>query len=342
MRTTLSQVAIAAMFATLGFSQTPDRTFYLTNMTSPAELNALTTAIRTIVHIQDISTDEPRHALVAHGTVDQMVATEWMVHQLDQPAGAAKPGASTDYRMAGENGETVRIFRLDPTMSNANLTAIVTAVRTVADVQQLFPFPGQGAFVARASLDKIEATDWMVRQLAPADGKALTADSPTYPTRIGLRPEMEDEAIRVFRMDPSATNAALTGMVTTLRTVGDIQRLFPFEAGKAVVVRTTANRMAVAEWLLHELNQPSHAAAFAETRMNLGAKDQPATDNMVRVFYVAGTNAQVTKLVTDIRTTANVQRIFPYVSGGSEAVVMRGRADQMATAESMVAKFGKQ
>jgi hypothetical protein len=110
------------------------------------------------------------------------------------------------------------------------------------------------------------------------------------------------------------------------------------EQGKALIARATDNRLALAEWMVHELNQPSHPTASVATRINF--KDEP-TENVVRIFYVAATNAQVTQLVTDIRGATSMNRIFPYTSSGSAAIVMRGRADQMATVESMVAKFSK-
>jgi len=336
----LSRIALAAMFASVGFSQIPDRSFYLTNMTSAPQLNAITTVLRTVMDVQDLTVDESRHALVARATVDKMVGAEWLIHQLDQPAGSQGAGVSPDYRMAGEKGETVRIFRMAAGTTNANLTAMVTAIRTVADVQRLFPFESQQAIIGRAPLEEMETADWMVRQLAPADGKMLTGNSPVYPWKGYQRPDSEEEAVRIFRMSPDTTNASLTAMVTAIRTVADVQRLFPMEYGKAIVARATAGRLALAEWMVHELDQPSHAIPFVETRFSPPDRDDP-TQSVVRVFYVAGTNDQVAKLIVNIRTTANVARSFPYISSGQSAIVLRGRADQMATVESMVAKFSK-
>jgi hypothetical protein len=338
--TKLSPVALAVIFASLGFAQTPDRTFYLTNMTSSQQMAALATMLRTVIDFPNVSIDESRHAATAHGTVDQMVGAEWLIHELDQQPVPLVAGLSPDFRMAGEKGETVRIFRLARGTTNQDLTAMTTAIRTVVDIPRLFPFEWRQTIVARASLEQIEAADWMVRQLAPADGKTLTGDSPAYAWKGLLPPNADAEAIRVFRVSPDATNGSLTAMVTAIRTVADVSRIFPLESGKAIVARASVNRMALAEWLVHELNRRSHPTASAETRITLAAKEEP-TENVVRVFYVAGSNEQVTKLVTDIRTTARISRIFPYVSAGSAAIVMRGRADQMASVESMVAKFSK-
>ena len=45
--------------------------------------------------------------------------------------------------------EVTKIFYLRNIASNPELTAIVTAVRTVADLQRLFPFEGQWAIIAK-------------------------------------------------------------------------------------------------------------------------------------------------------------------------------------------------
>jgi len=121
--------------------------------------------------------------------------------------------------------------------------------------------------------------------------------------------------------------------VTAIRTVADLQRLFPFASGKAVIARGTSDRVAVAEWLIHELAKPSDPQATHETTM------PGATDGVVRLFYVGqqSGNAALTALATQIRTTAGIMRIFPFSQ--PPALILRGRPDQIATAELLVGRF---
>src|ERR1035441_6001505 len=90
-------------------------------------------------------------------------------------------------------------------------------------------------------------------------------------------------------------------MVTAIRTVADLQRLFPFESGKAVIMRGSPDRVAVAEWLIHELAKPSDPQATHQTTM------PGVTDGVVRLFYVGqqSSTAALTALIGQIRATAD-------------------------------------
>jgi hypothetical protein len=335
MRTTVARFAIAVLFTSVGFGQSPDRTFYFSRPASKADMTAMATMIRTVVDLQEISVDEAHQALVSNGPVDKMVVTEWLFHQLDRQAGQSPASASPEYRMAGDKGEVVSVFRLPASASNADLTSLVTALRTVDDLQRLFPYQGQNAIVARGPAERIAAADWIVHQLYPADGTAPSGDSATYPAAfLPVGPAAgENQVIHIFRMDPKSTNADLTSMVTAIRTVADLMRLFPFESEKAVIAEGPAEKMAVAEWLIHELGKPSDPQATHETRL---AGD---TDYVVRLFYVGqpGSPADLASLLTQIRSTG-IMRIFPFSKPA--AVVLRGRPDQMPTVEALVTKFG--
>jgi hypothetical protein len=326
MRIVLAALAMAALVTGPGFGQT-GKTFYFTPPVTPADMTAMATAIRTIVDLPDISVDEAHEALVAQGPVDRLVASRWLFDQLDR-AGA---GATAQYKMSGGKEEAIAVFRVSPAATVADLTALTTAIRTVTDIPRLFPYERQMAIVARDTPEKIAAADWVVRQLSPYNGDAPSVDSPAYP----LASERPDEAngdwsIRVFRMDPKTTDSQLTSMVTAIRTVADLQRVFPFGSGKALIARGSPAQMAVAEWLVHELAKPAGASTVHQTTM------PGLIDGVVRLFYV-GQQMDVTPLVTQLRSEVGIIRIFPF--GNPSAVVLRGRPDQMSSVEALVAKF---
>jgi hypothetical protein len=234
--------------------------------------------------------------------------------------------------MAGANADVVRVFRLAPSATVADLTALVTAIRTVADAQRLFPYEPQKAIAARSSVSRMDAAEWIFHQVYPPAGQTPTAVSPDYPMSDAGR----DEVVRVYRLDPGTSNAALTGMVTAIRTVADVQRLFPLESQKALIMRAPAANVAVADWLIQELGKPADAGQPAVKHQY---NTPGVTDGVVRVFYLTnhGSTADLTALTTEIRTTADIQRIFPL--GDHRAVILRGRADQMSTVEALVAEF---
>jgi hypothetical protein len=288
----------------------------------------MTTMIRTVVDLQDIMPDAEHQALKARGPVDKLVAAGWLFDQLDR-AGA---GATAQYKMSGGGDDTVSVFRVSPAASNADLTALTTAIRTATDIQRLFPLEAHRAIVARGTPEKIAAADWMVHQLLPSEGEAPTTDSPAYPMEA-VGPGGSNEVIQVFRMDPKTTNSDLTAMVTAIRTIADLQRLFPLWSGKAVIARGAAERVAVGAWLIHETAKPSDRLATHETSL------PGLPDGVVRLFFLRQESslADLTALATEIRSTAAVMRIFPLAQPA--AVVLRGRPDQIATAELLAGKF---
>jgi type II secretory pathway component GspD/PulD (secretin) len=291
----------------------------------------MVTMVRTVVDVRVISADPQHNALVANGTVDQMMTTEWLMHQLDQPAGQAAASAAPEYKMAGANGDVVRVLRMDSSATNADLTGLVTAMRTIADVQRIFPVEAQKAIVARGSADRMAIVEFLYHEIVPPAGQTASADSPVFHVTLD-KPEGDNDEVQVLRIDPAATNKTLTELVTAIRTVADIQRMFPYAAEKAVIMRGPADRVAVAGWLVHELGRPSdNPTALHETQL------QGIADGVVRVFYLAHQTNEVATLVSQIRTTGQIQRVFPY--GQPAAVVLRGRPDQMSTVEAMVAKF---
>jgi hypothetical protein len=327
MRTTLIALGVASLFTAFGFGQT-DKTFYFTQSMSDAELGATVMLVRTIVDLQDISSDPEHHSVKMHGTVDKLVAADWLFQQLDHPVAQA---AGPEYKIPGQHGEeTIRVLRLSPAATKADLSGLTTAIRTVADLQRLFPYEKLNVIVGRGEPAKMALADWTVRQLNPYDGKAPTTDSPAIPSPLrDLRLVDANDVVQVLRMDPNATNGELTATVTAIRTIADLQRLFPYRTGNAMIGSGSPEKMAVAAWLVGELRKPADAHVVHQTRLT------GQMDDVVRLFDIGG-HVDLTRLVTEIRTTMGIQRVFPL--DARSAVIVRGRPDQMPAIEAIVSK----
>ena len=331
MRITLATLATAALFTGFGLGQT-DKTFYFTQPIAPADVMAMVTTIRAIVDLQDVSADKVHQAVVMHGPVDRLVASEWLLHRLDRPAGETGPGTTGEYKISGE---VIKLLTVSPTATVADLTSLATVIRTVGDLQRLLPLTGQNVIVVRGTPEKVAAAEWMVGQLLPHDGQAPTVDSPAFPSPIiDPRGEGEQAVIRILRLDPKTGSAGLTAAVTAIRVTADLQRLFPLDRGKAVIASGPPDKVAVAAWLVHELAKPAEAGAIHQTTM------PGLMDGVVRLFYVGKASGEpdLTALVGEIRSTLGIQRIFPF--SHPPAIVLRGRPDQMPTVEALVARFG--
>ena len=70
------------------------------------------------------------------------------------------------------------------------------------------------------------------------------------------RRDYEDEVTRIFFLKNITATAELTAMVTAVRTVADLQRLFPFEGQYAIIAKGPADKVALAEKIIHDLDKP--------------------------------------------------------------------------------------
>jgi Tfp pilus assembly protein PilX len=327
-------LAIPGLFIAAGYAQSPDRTFYPTQPSTLGDLASVANVLRTIVDLQAVSVDRAHNALVANGTADQMALTEWLFHQLDRPVGQTPPSATPEYRMAGENGDGVRVFRMDPSVSETDLYVLASAIMNISDAQRTSQYASRRASVVRSSMDRLDAAEWLFHQLSMPAGQTLSADSPAYHP-VAFKNE-DNPVIRVFRVAPNISVPALSGVITAVRTTTDVQRVSRYEAAKALAMRGSAVKVAAAEWLIHELGKPADAAQLAAKH----EYQMPGlADGVVRVFYPARGNAQdVSALTTQIRTTTQNARVCP-LEEPRHAIVLRGRPDQMPPTEALVAKF---
>jgi len=70
------------------------------------------------------------------------------------------------------------------------------------------------------------------------------------------RRDYEDEVTKIFYLKNIGVNQDLTAIVTAVRTVCDLQRLFPFEGQWAIIAKGSADKIALAEKLIHDLDKP--------------------------------------------------------------------------------------
>lgn len=326
MRNKLLALATIAFLAVSASAQAVDKAFYFNRPANKADMSAMSTLVRTMLDLRQISIDEEQQALITRGPSDTLVALDWLFHQLERPVGTAAPTAPADYKLGDE---PISVIPVKPGSTNAEIIAAVTAIRTVCDLYRLFPIAAKETIVGRGSPAQIAAAKWLVAQMLPAEGTAPTVDSPSYPSPNVNPRAPRPEEIRIFRLDPKTTGAELTAAVSAIRTVADLQRLFPFDTEKAIIASGDPDRLAIAQLLAREMSKPPDPATLHQ--MNV-----PGTDDVVALFYV-GKPVDVAPLVAQIRTTLALTRVYPLAQ--RSAVVLRGRSDEVKIAGLLVANF---
>jgi hypothetical protein len=144
----------------------------------------------------------------------------------------------------------------------------------------------------------------------------------------------EDES-RVFRFTHAVSERDAQEIATVIRSMGDIRQASIDAERKALIVRGTANQIALAGWLFNQLDestsvQPQQATVAHEFRLAEGQ------ENVVRVFYPAhaDTILELQEIATAVRAIAEIRRVFTY--NALRAIAVRSTPEQMLFAEWLI------
>ncbi len=78
----------------------------------------------------------------------------------------------------------------------------------------------------------------------------VTLDNPTK------RRDFEEQVVKVFYLKNVVQTTELQELLTTLRTVTDIQKIYQYSAQSALIVRCAADKMLLAEKIINDLDKP--------------------------------------------------------------------------------------
>jgi hypothetical protein len=247
--------------------------------------------------------------------VGQIALAGWLIQQLDGPA-SPQP---SEYRPQAGGDDVVRVFYASHASTPQALQEIATAVRSMADIRRLFVESARRAVVVRAVDRQVSLAAWIIDQLnQPGD---VAAPGPQEYRLAG------DDVARVFELAHVHNARQLQEMVTLIRSIGDIQRLFVYSARRAITLRSTPEQVDLAAWLVSELDKP---AATQDRTARHEHRFPSGPDNVVRVFYLAP-SGDYQKTAAQVRRNAGIPRLFVYSALG--ALAARGTAGQIATAE---------
>jgi hypothetical protein len=329
----------AAIFGQTATQTMQDRLFHLTHTTTVQEFQEIANGVRTIADIRDMSTDNAQMSLTVRGTAEQIGLAEWLVAQLDQPAGAAIVPASPEYKgLSGTdekglpaNDEIAAVMYLPHTATVQDFQEAVNATRTITEIRRMFTYNDGRAVMARGTPAQIAMAEWLAHDLdqatAPRTSSQPSQSSGAHEYSIG-----KDDTMRVFYVANATTVQDLQEIANTARTIAEIRRIFTYNTPRAIAIRGTPDDLAIAEWLFGQLEKPlgSQSEFSGEYRL-------PGTaDDVVRVFHLAHvmTGGELVQEATQIRTALEIRRVFVYTS--QRAVAVRGTVSQLALAENMV------
>ncbi len=148
------------------------KTFYLSNLSQPTELQDVVNAMRTILEVSRIQQLPSQGAIVVRGTPDQLALAQKLVDDLDK----AKPEVVVDVAVMQVSRDKLRNLGVNPpTSTTVALQPNVTTTTTPGTTGT--PTSGSNG-INLNTLANLNATDFQVT-IPPATATALMSDSTT-------------------------------------------------------------------------------------------------------------------------------------------------------------------
>jgi type II secretory pathway component GspD/PulD (secretin) len=311
-----------------------DRLFRLTHTATVQEFQEIANVVRTITEIRDFSADNAQMTLSAHGTAEQIGLAEWLVKQLDQPVGGAIPTTSPEYKGLSDTDEqrhaitngVARVFYLAHAANVQDFQEAANAIRTVTEIRRVFTYNDGRAMVVRGTPEQMAMAERLVHELDQAEPGKQSSTAGEY--TVG-----KDDVMRVLYVANAKSVQDFQEIANTVRTIVEIRRMFTVNTPRAVLIRSTPDQMAMAEWLLGNLDIRSgeqQNQASGEYRV------PGAADDVMHVFYVANAKSvqDFQAIANAVRTATEIRRVFTY--NAQRALAIRGTVNQLALAETLI------
>lgn len=154
------------------------KTFYLTNISSPTELQDLVNTLRTVLEIRLMTPLPTQNAIVIRATPDQVALAEKLINDLDK----ARPEVVVEVAILQVTREKIRDLGINPPTSatiqlNPNVTTTTTGTGTTPGTTTTNSTGSNGS-INLNHLGNLTANDFQVT-IPPASINALLSDSNT-------------------------------------------------------------------------------------------------------------------------------------------------------------------
>ena len=222
-----------------------------------------------------------------------------------------------------------RTFHLTTVTSPTTVREIGTIVRVLATQQTSVNEESQTISVSGSASDLALAA-WLVEQF---DSTAAKPAMLQYTV-----PGSPQSAVRIFYLSNTPRQTGLNEFVSTLRAVGDIQKIFAATPDHSIGIRTTEAQAQLAEWLVQRLDV-TNAKAGAERYASAGPG---GPQEVVEVAFLArqGTESDLNQAVSTLRNEAGIRHIFMH--SAPQGIAFRGSAEQVQSAEHLLAQINAQ
>jgi hypothetical protein len=320
--------ALAFLIIPPAFAQNASRTFTLTNIQQPAALNELATILRTVAGISGVMTDAAKSEITVAGSEADLGLADWLLHHIETPG-----STPAEYTLPG-SGEVLHIAFLANQVKQIDLNEVVTNLRVNADLQHIFTYTPSSAIAYRSTAARVRMGDWLIKQLDIKADDPHRFDVHEYPV-----PDRPGQLVKVMFMRTPTPGPELNEIVTTLRVVTDMQRIFTHSSEpRGLVFSSDTAHVRAAEWLVQQLDVQPDAAI--RSSLHAYPIDFSAGET-IRVYYLNRTDSRqaLNQAAVTVREQTNARRIF--TCSGPFALALRGTPDVIAAADRVMQQMDR-
>ncbi len=318
----MGRLPMAICFVSMALGQQVDRVFQLRNATNVISRQEIATALRQIAHVEEPSIDNAAGTLTVKGTTDQLALTEWLVPKLD--VAEASDSGPQEYRVSGNADDVVVVIGVVHTTTVSGVQQICATLRSVTNIRAIAPVITSRIITLRDNANQIALAESLLPKLD------VVAQPRQEPSIDELRLTTSDDTLMVYGLAHTDGAVGIQETTTTLRSVFDIQRIFPVTAPNLLAIRCQANQLQMLKWLIPKLDRQTADPSGNEAHV------PGSNDDVVHVFYLSHTTSRnaLSGLLADIRRTVQIQKAFARTT--PPTLVVRGTEAQIATAGQMI------
>ncbi len=300
-------------------SKTVEGTYHFTTPQTTQSLKEAATLARTVAWLPQLSADASAGTLTFRGQPEMVDFAEWLLPQIDRTAG---DDAIHEYRLP--SGDIGRVIFVPAVQTPQNLQELLTTLRTVADVQKVFIYTANHAIVMRGPEWQVAFAAWITDQINQS-GQQKPDATPREFTVGGPDFRGLGHGARINFHTGMTSPQQMQELLTVLRVIGDIQKIFNYTATHALIFRAGDTDLQRAEWMIQRFDLPEGQSPGASTFT------ASTGDDVTRMFQLRNATPQsLQTVVTGLRSDLKMSKVFatptpPYI-------VMRGTTDQIAAA----------
>jgi type II secretory pathway component GspD/PulD (secretin) len=228
--------------------------------------------------------------------------------------------AATAFCQTPATQTTGQVFHFTYAQEPVSLQEVTNAIRSAGEITQAFLDTDAKTLTVNGTPAQLAMASWIFTTMdQPAPANQATQE---------YRPAGSvNDVVRTLYLSHPGTRTTFQEIINAVRTIPEITKVFPYVAQNAIVMRGTDSRIAMAEWLFHQLDLPAGIQPVqdpAAHRYVLSRADLPVHDNqnVMQVFFLAHpwTFESMQQIVNTVRTIPELTKVFPCAATGTVAV----------------------